>query len=159
MSVWVDKVRANMVRLMQTDIVADANNLFTETKATNSLVHQATSTYNGSYSIQMNGLSVIHEINNTWLFEYSVTLKLGFTINPKQRYDNNTLAVVNDKYDYNQAIEDVELIATKSLKPELYGSLIENMELLGVSPLEYSDELETLATCEMVFKCAGRVTV
>jgi hypothetical protein len=159
MSVWVDKVRANFVRLMETDITADANNLFTETKATNSLVHQATSTYNGSYSIQHAGLSVDFEINNTWLFTYSVTLKLGFTINPKQRYDANTDTVVNDKQDYNQAVEDIELIISKALNPTLYGSLLEVMELESVSPLDYSDELETFATCDLVFRCGGRTTI
>jgi hypothetical protein len=158
-SVWVDKVRANFERLMQTDIAASANNLFTETKATGSLIHNATSTYNGSYSIAMTGLNVVHEINNTWLFEYNVALTLGFTINPKQRYDVDTSTVVNDKLEYNEAIEDIELIASKALSPSLYGSLLENMELRGVGPLEYSDEMETFAKCTMDFLCSGRVVV
>ena len=158
MSVWVDNVKANMSRLMLTDITASANSTFTETKATNSLQHNATGTYNGSYSVQMEGLSVDHEINATWLFEYNVKLTLGFTINPKQRYDNNSLAVVNDKLEYNEAVEDIELIVTKGLNPTLYGSLLENMELVSVSPLEYADELETFAKCEIIWRCAARIT-
>ena len=99
MSVWADKVRPNLERLMETDIATDAINLFTETKATNSLIHQSTGTYNGAYSIQMAGIEVDYEINNTWLFTYTVILKLGFTINPKQRLDVDTNTVVNDKLD------------------------------------------------------------
>jgi hypothetical protein len=159
MSVWGDKIRPNFERLMGTDITTDAHSLFTETKATNSLIHQSTGTYNGSYSIQMAGLEVDYEINNTWLFTYTVTLKLGFTINPKQRYDSTTATVVNDKLEYNEAIEDVELIVSKALNPTYYGSLVEVMELSGASALEYSDEIETFATCELTFKCGGRATI
>jgi hypothetical protein len=144
---------------METDITASANNTFTETKAANSLIHQSTGTYNGAYSIQMAGLSVVHEINNTWLFEYSVLLKLGFTINPKQRWDQATSTVVNDKLDYNNAVEDVELIVTKALSPSLYGSQVENMELISASELAFNDEVETFSTCDLLFRCAGRATV
>jgi hypothetical protein len=158
MSVWTT-VRANFERLMETDITADANSTFTETKATNSLVHQSTGTYNGAYSIQMSGLSVDFEINNTWLFTYDVILKLGFTINPKQRLDVDTNTVVNDKLEYNEAIEDVELIVAKALSPSLYGATVEVMELSSASALEYADELETFATCELVFKCGARTTI
>lgn len=159
MSVWIDNVRANFSRLMVTDIVADSNSTFSETKATNSLIHQATGTYNGSYSIQMGGLSLDSEINNTWRFDYEVILKLGFTINPKQRFDPNTETVVNDKLEYNQAIEDIELIVSKALKPQLFGTLLERMDLQGVTALEYADELETFATCELRFIAGGRTTV
>jgi len=159
MSVWVDKVKANVTRLMETDITATANSTFAETKATNSLQHNATSTFNGSWSVQMGGLSINHEINNTWLFDYTVVLKLGFTINPKQRFDPNTSTVVNDKLEYNEAVEDIELIATKALDASLYNSLLENIELVSVSPFEYINELENFGVCEMVFVCSGRTTV
>lgn len=159
MSVWGDKIRPNFERLMETDITASANSVFTETKATNSLIHQSTGTFNGAYSIQMNGLEVDHEINNTWLFSYTVLLKLGFRINPKQRYDVNTETVVNDKLEYNEAVEDVELIVTKALSPSLYGSTVENVRLVSVSEMQYQEELENFATCDLVFLCSGRATV
>jgi len=159
MSIWADSVRANFKRTMDTDISGLTTSSFTETKSTQNLLNNAIPTFNGAYSIQMNGLTVEKELNNTWAFEYGVLIRLGFIINPKQTYDADTETVVNDKVDYNEAVDDVELIITKALNASLFSATVENVELESVTPLEYRDELETLATCDLVFKCRGRTTI
>lgn len=158
MSVWVDKVRANMTRLMTSDIIATAHNTFTETKGPASLISDPTSVSNGSYSVQSRGVTVDLELNPTMAFTYQTNLRLGFKLNPRERWDEDERAVVNDKRDYNNAIEDIELIIQKALTPTLYGGLLEQMEIINIGPLEYRDETETFATCDLVFGCRGRIT-
>lgn len=147
-------VRDRIATVMQT-VNASASHLFRETPMGIDVRSLPLSVYDGAYSVEFRGYTRVgQEINTTQEVDVQVRINVGFLFNVAEQYDETTDTVVNDKREYNRAVDDVLSIITNVMVSPLF----EQVEFVGTTPMETQDNADNFAVVGIDFILSTRVT-
>lgn len=115
------------------------------------------SIFDGLYSVEFRGFPRVGmEVNTMQEIDVTVRLNVAYLFNLAERYDSNATppGVVNDKGEYNNAVNDLLRIINAVMVSQEF----EDVEFIGTGPFEFMEENDNFAVVGIDFTLSTTVT-
>ena len=150
MSQW-GIIKQNYKTLMETTLVGNTTNVFSEAKGVARLDVRSSvpySVWNGAYIIQMNGMPRPAEyVNGVIDLSYNIRLQVGFLFNPQ-----------GDSTEYDNAVSDIEKIVKQRITVSTFQSELVNVQHTSTSGFTFvaNADSQTFGVCNVDFITTAR---
>lgn len=158
---WWETVLADFREVLEVDAQPNLWNAHSLTPSGLDVALLPNSIYNGAYSIAFEGFTGVgREVNTSYDFQGRVRIRVGYIINSEAVADPNgsDTTPINAKTDYSHAVEDIELIIKTRLNVETYHGVLDYVNFISCSPLQFLNETENYAICDIVFEVGRQTT-